>query len=468
MKPGRSTERIANAVRNQESVVTIESLSNEAFGVARVNGMVWFVANALPGEKMRARVIKPYKAFAIAKAMEILEESDARTVPPCSAYPRCGGCSSLHMKYAATLEYKHAGARDALTRIGGIADPCMPPVIGCDNMFRYRNKGAFPVGGTADNPLIGCFAARSHSIIVPENGCMLHPEAVNAVLGVIRGWMIERAVEPYDERTGTGLVRHIVTRVNRVGELLVTVVINSHEPEFAWSGELARALSNAVNLAGLSVSPNTNKGNVIFGKTCETIYGRQCVTETLRTPHGSIDVEVSPSSFFQVNTPQAERLIGLVLEFADVKQGDKVCDVYAGVGTFSLPFALAGADVTSIEIAPEAVADAIRNAERNGLRLDARAGDAAELLPVLARERGPFDCVTLDPPRKGCDAGVLESAAQAAPPRIVYVSCDPATLARDAAVLATLGYALVKAQTIDMFPWTNSIETVALFTGITA
>ncbi|MDR2505299.1 MAG: 23S rRNA (uracil(1939)-C(5))-methyltransferase RlmD [Oscillospiraceae bacterium] len=450
--------------RNQEEIVTIESLSNEALGVARVNNKVWFVQNALPGERVLAHVIKPNKNYCIAKAIDVIEPSQPRRVPPCSVYGRCGGCACQHMSYEATLEFKREHVKNALERIGKVQGANVLPITPSENRFAYRNKGAFPVGQAADSGVsIGCFAAHSHNIIEPPNGCIIHPDTVNNALSRVKEWMAAYHILPYNEQAGTGFVRHVVTRVNRAGDMLLTIVVNSKDASLPRSAELFELVRRGVpKLSGLSVSPNPERGNAIFGGTCVTICGEPAIRETLNTLAGSIEIEISPRSFFQVNTGQAERLIDAALTLANPQVGEHICDVYAGAGTFTLPFAKTGASVSSVEIVADAVEDAKRNARWNGLNIDIRLGDASRVLPELVK-KNKLDCILLDPPRKGCDADVLAAAAKASPSRIIYVSCDPATLARDAAILAEQGYTLDCARPVDMFPWTSSVETCAKF-----
>jgi 23S rRNA (uracil1939-C5)-methyltransferase len=419
---------------------------------------------SLTGERVLAHVIKPNKNYCIAKTVDVLDPSPERRNPPCTVYKRCGGCSCQHMSYEATLAFKQDHVKSALERIGKMQSPNVLPIIGSDSRFAYRNKGAFPVGQAKDSGIaIGCFALHSHDIIEPEHGCIIHPDIVNGALAHIKEWMSLYHILPYNEQTGIGFVRHAVTRVNRADEMLLTIVINSKDARLPHAAELVELVKqSAPKLAGLSVSLNTDNGNVIFGEKCVTIYGESAISETLNTTAGNVEIEISPRSFFQVNTGQAERLINTALELAQPKAGEHICDVYAGAGTFTLPFALSGAAVSSVEIVADAVSDAKRNAIRNNIAADIRLGDAVRVLPELAKSNKP-DCVLLDPPRKGCDADVLRAAASASPSRIIYVSCDPATLARDAAILAEYGYRLDCAQPIDMFPWTSAVETCAKF-----
>ncbi|MDR1263574.1 MAG: 23S rRNA (uracil(1939)-C(5))-methyltransferase RlmD [Oscillospiraceae bacterium] len=451
--------------RNDEATLTVERLTGEAQGVARVDGFVWFVNGALPGERVRARVIKPGARSCVARVMEIIEPSPDRVNPPCPYYVRCGGCAAQHMSYAAALQWKTDTVRACLERIGGMASPSVKPALGMDEPWRYRNKGAFPAAGTASNPTIGCYAPRSHEVIDAPDGCMLQKPEANRVIEAVRGWMTEYRVEPYDEAAHRGLIRHLVTRVNRDGESMLTIVSRGADAALPYFGALLKRLREAApGLKGVASSPNPERGNTIFGPACQTLWGESSLTERLELSVGALRYELSPRSFFQVNTPQAERLVETVLAYADAGGGRAAADIYCGAGTLTLALASAGFDAVGVELLPDAVRDAQRNAVANGIPgAEFERGDAARVLPELLKARGRFDVITLDPPRKGCAPAVLESAASARPDRLIYVSCDPATLARDAAILSNIGYHLAEATPIDQFCWTASVEAVALF-----
>ncbi|MDR0395758.1 MAG: 23S rRNA (uracil(1939)-C(5))-methyltransferase RlmD [Oscillospiraceae bacterium] len=450
--------------RNDEAELIVERLNGEAQGVARRDGFVWFVVGALPGERVRARVIKPGARSCVARVMEIVEPSDLRVVPPCPYYARCGGCAAQHLAYHASLDWKTGTVRDCLERIGGIKT-LVKPALGMDDPWRYRNKGAFPVAGTADRPSIGCYAPRSHEVIDAPGGCMLQKPETNRLMDAARDWMTARRIEPYDEASHSGLVRRLVSRVNRDGSSMLTVVLRGTDARPPHADELVKRLREAEpGLCGVAVSPHPSRGNAVFGSECRELWGARSLTERLELSVGALVYDLSPRSFFQVNTAQAERLAEKALEYAGYANGSSAADIYCGAGTLTLALAKAGFDAVGIELLPDAVGDARRNAIANGMPgVRFECGDAAVLTPRLARERGGFDVIVMDPPRKGCDRAVLESAAMSRPSRMVYVSCDPATLARDAAILAGLGYRLAEASPIDQFCWTTSVETVALF-----
>ncbi|MDR1599777.1 MAG: 23S rRNA (uracil(1939)-C(5))-methyltransferase RlmD [Oscillospiraceae bacterium] len=453
--------------RNDEAELDIERLNSEAQGVARRDGFVWFVVGAMPGERVRARVIKPGARSCVARVMRIVEPSPDRVEPPCPVYVRCGGCAAQHMAYGATLDWKAGVVRDCLERIGGIRSPLVRPTVGMEQPWRYRNKGAFPVAGKVGSAVIGCYAPRSHEVIDAPDGCALHKRETNLLVEAVRGWMKENRVEPYDEARHEGLVRRIVTRVNRDGKSMLTIVVREAQAaRLPGLDALVRGLREAgAGLEGVAVSRNPSRGNAVFGPECRAVWGVESLEERLELSVGALSYYLSPRSFFQVNTRQAERLAETVLGYVRGAGGSgAAADVYCGAGTLTLALAKAGFEAVGVELVEDAVRDARRNAVANGLAgVRFEQGDAAVSMPELVRKYGRFDVIVMDPPRKGCDRAVLEAAARAGPSRVVYVSCDPATLARDAATLAGLGYQLEEATPIDQFCWTASIETVALF-----
>ncbi len=362
------------------------------------------------------------------------------------------------MAYEETLLYKRRQVQDCLTRIGGL-DVQVPPVLGMDDPWHYRNKGAFPVGGHAGAPRIGFYAPRSHDLIdLPPTGCAIQREEANACVRAVREWMRQSGAALYDEAAHSGLVRHVMARVSRSGEVLFVLVVNGErvpQPEL-----LVALLRRAVpTLTGAMLSVNTARTNVILGGRILPLWGRDYMIDELC----GLRFRVSPLSFFQVNPAQTQRLYELALEFAALTGGETVVDAYCGAGTISLLLARRAARVVGIEIVEAAVRDAQDNAARNGIaNAEFIAGASEEALPRLVAQGLRPDVAVVDPPRKGCEAAVLRAIAAAAPARIVYVSCNPATLARDAAVLASLGYAPVRVQCVDMFCWTGAVETVML------
>ena len=445
--------------RNQELTVTIDRLGDEAQGIALHEGMVVFVPKALPGERARVRVIKPDKRYAIARLLEVENASPDRVTPPCPYAARCGGCVAQHMRYEATLDFKQRQVEDCLRRIGGVENPIVAPMLGMEKPWRYRNKGSFPVGGAAGAPVIGCYAPRSHTIVDAPEGCLLQDERSDRMISVVRQWMAEHRIPPYDEARTP---RPDPPR-DHAGDAFRPV--HAHPGDDAGGDSAAKALADALRAAvpglrGICVAPNDQRTNVIFGDTSFALWGEHVLEEQ----HFGLRFSLSPRAFFQVNPDQADRLYRQALDYAGLQGNERVADVYAGTGTMTLLLARHAREVVGIEWSQAAVADAERNASDNGIP-NARfvCEDAAKALPALAEAGERLDVVVLDPPRKGCDEAVLQAVGRAKPSRLVYVSCNPATLSRDAALLAELGYGLASAQPVDMFCWTGSVETAALF-----
>ncbi len=438
--------------------LSAEKLGADMEGVCRLNGMPVFVPGLLPGEETDVRIVKAEKRYTFGR-METPPAlpSEDRQDPGCPVYPRCGGCSCRHMKYEASLEGKRLQVQDCFQRIGNIAVD-VPPVVGMENPRAYRNKTSLPCGGTAENPVLGFYAPRSHAVI-PAASCPNAMEPAGEIASRFLEWMREGHVEPYREEIHRGLIRHLVIRVNREGQSMVTVVANGR------SLPCAEALAEALKPLGtvsLWLNENRDRTNVILSRSFHLIYGRETLPDMLC----GLRFELSPASFFQVNPVQTEKLYAAALDFAALRKHETVCDVYCGAGTITLAAASRCASAVGIEIVPEAVENARRNAERNGISNAVfHAAPAEELLPRLVREGLRCDAVLVDPPRKGLEPAVIRAVAEAAPSRVVYVSCNPATLARDAALFLEAGYRTEKVQPVDMFCWTSGIETVCLLSG---
>ena len=441
--------------KNECIPMTADRLGADLEGVCIYEGMPVFVPGLLPGEHAVIRIVKAEKRYAFGR-MESKPEpvSPDRRDPGCAAYPRCGGCSGRHMSYRATLDAKRQQVEDCFRRIAGI-DAEVLPVLGMTSPFGYRNKTSLPAGGTAERPVLGFYAPRSHEVI-PAAACPNAMPPADALAGVFLDWMKMFHVEPYRETTRQGLIRHLVIRTNRKGESMVTVAANgSRLPHLK---ELAEAL---VPLGTVSLWLNENRSatNVILSDKFHHIYGRDTLTDTLL----GLEFELSPASFFQVNPAQTEILYRTALDYAQLKPSDLLCDVYCGAGTITLTMAQHCREAAGIEIVPAAVENARRNAEANGIRnVSFRAGKAEELLPRMVADGLRPDVIVVDPPRKGLDPAVIRAMAQAEPERLVYVSCNPATLARDAGLLKEEGYQVRKVQPVDMFCWTSGVETVVL------
>lgn len=442
--------------KNQCFEMTCDAFGQDAQGVCRHEGMAVFVPGLLPGERALVRIVKPEKRYAFGRVEKLLEKSPSRAEPFCPIYKRCGGCVCQHMTYEASLAFKRQQVQDLLQRVGGLSIE-VPPVWGMAHPFGYRNKGAYPVAQTDGAPACGFFAPRSHDLVpLPEGGCAIQGEDSAKATQAVLSWMRENSVPAYDEQTGRGLVRHIMTRSTTSGELMVVVVVTRADiPKASRLIELLRAA--VPGLCSVCLSVNSRRTNVILGTDIRVLWGKAAMEDTLC----GLRFSVSPLSFFQVNPRQTERLYGLALEYAGLTGVETVVDAYCGAGTISLLLAQKAKKVIGIEIVPEAIQNANENAARNGIaNAEFHVGATEELLPKLVENGLRPDVIVLDPPRKGCDPAVLQAIIAAAPKRVVYVSCGAPTLARDAKLLAEGGYAAEKVQCVDMFCWTGAVETV--------
>ncbi len=442
--------------KNDELTLTADAVGADMEGVARAEGMAVFVPGLLPGETAPVRLVKVQPRFAFGKVVgEITSPSPDRRTPDCPAWPRCGGCSCRHMSYAATLEAKRKQVEDCFRRIGHL-DVEVPPVKGMAEPFGYRNKTSLPVGGTAEAPVLGFYAPRSHTII-PAARCLNAMPPAGDVAEVFLTWMKKHHLPPYQEETHTGLIRHLMVRVNRRKEAMVVVVINGKELPHA--DELAEQLK-PLGVISLILNENREKTNVILGRSFRTLWGADTLEDTLC----GLRFQVSPASFFQVNPQQTEVLYQTALDFAQLAPTDTLCDVYCGAGTITLMMATHVRQALGIEVVPQAIDNARENAARNGIaNADFHLGAAEDVLPKLVQDGLRPDVVVVDPPRKGLDPAVIEAMANVSPRRIVYVSCNVATQARDAALLKDHGYLPEKIQPVDMFCWTSGVENVCVF-----
>lgn len=443
--------------KNQQITLHCDRLGSELEGVCSHEGMAVFVPGILPGEDAETLIVKVQPRYAFGKLMNVLTPSPDRAEPLCPVYDKCGGCSGQHMTYQATLEAKRMQVVDCLRRIGGldIADSDIPPVIGADDPWHCRNKTAVPVGGTADGPQLGFYRRRSHAI-VPIDDCPVSMPGLSEVLCAVRSWMKQNRVQPYNELTGKGLVRHVVMRVSRAGQLMVTIVAT--KDKLPNPNALIDALKAGVpGFCSLHLSVNSERNNVILGRTSRKLFGEDAIEETLL----GLTFTIPPLSFFQVNPAQTEKLYQAAIDFAQLKPGDTVVDAYAGAGTISLCMARSCAKVIGIEIVPQAIEGAKKNAERNDItNAEFHVAAVEDLLPKLVRDGLRPDVVVLDPPRKGVEPQVVEAVLKAKPRRVVYVSCHVPTQARDLKMLAEGGYRFEKCQPVDMFCYAGGVENV--------
>ena len=447
---------MAEVRKNTVHPLHIEGYTAEGMGVARLDGRVVFIPGTIRGEDWEVQLLKVNKGVAWGKGTRLISPSPVRQEPDCPYSGRCGGCQYRHMSYEEELAAKGQRVRDALERVGGVHLE-LPPVLGAESPLRYRNKVQFPVSRGKCGLSIGFYRPRSHDVVDTED-CLLQPEADTALRLAFKGWMEDFQIPAYDESTGRGLIRHLYIRTNRAGEALCCVVANGRELPHA--GELSGALRAAVpKLAGLVLNVNLRDTNVILGDAYRTLWGRDWLEEELC----GLTFRLSVPSFFQINRDQTERLYQLALEFAGLTGEETVLDLYCGIGTISLCLARRAGHVIGAEVVPQAIEDARANALRNGVtNAEFFCGDAGEVAARLAGQGVRPQVICVDPPRKGLAPEVPAVLSSMAPDRIVYVSCDPATLARDVKRLEELGYRAVQAQPVDLFPRTAHVETVVL------
>ena len=442
--------------KNASLTLEITGYTAEGMGVARWEGRVVFIPGTILGERWEVQLLKVKTNVAWGRAVRLLDPSPERVELDCPLAGRCGGCQYRHMTYEEELRAKRQRVQDALTRVGGVSLE-LPQVLGAENPLRYRNKVQFPVAQEKRGLAVGYYRARSHDVLDVDD-CLLQPETVTTLRRAFKGWMERYRVPAYDEGTCQGLIRHLYVRTNQAGEALCCVVANGtrlpHAPELVQSLRQA-----APTLVGMVLNTNTKDTNVILGPNYRTIWGRDFLEERLC----GMTFRLSVPSFFQINRAQTGRLYAQALEFAGLTGQETVLDLYCGIGTISLALAQRAGQVIGAEIVPEAVQDAQANAARNQVD-NARflCGDAGEAAFQLAAEGVRPQVICVDPPRKGLAPEVPEILASMAPERIVYVSCDPATLARDVKRFGELGYPAVKAQAVDLFPRTAHVETVVL------
>ena len=431
----------------------IDGYSSEGLGIARVNGAVVFVPHAVRGEEIDLRITKVMKTSCAGEIVKIHNPSPERMEPECPYAGKCGGCAYRHLTYPEELWAKRQRVQDALTRIGGL-DLTVEEILGAKNPEHYRNKSQYPVGADGS---IGFFQARTHKV-VPIRRCLIQTEAADRTAQAVGEWMRRYKISAYDETTGKGLVRHVCVRVNRKGESLCCVVVNGNK--VPREPELAAYVTAAVpHTVGVLLNSNTRRGNVVLGDKYRTLFGRNYLMDTLC----GLEFKLSMPSFYQVNRDQAEVLYGKALKFAGLTGNETVLDLYCGIGTITLCLAKAAKRVIGAEIVPPAIRDAKENALRNHIEnAEFFCGDAADIAAKLESDGLRPDVVTVDPPRKGLAPEVIASVAAMGPEKVVYVSCDPATLGRDVKIFREFGYEAKRAAAVDMFPGTAHVETVVL------
>ena len=442
---------------NKNDIVTLEitDVAADGAGIGRYEGLAVFVPHTAPGDTIRAKIVKIKSSYAFGIPLEILAPSIDRTENDCPYFFKCGGCVFRHINYNSELKIKQNRVAQALKRIAGVEIPC-GGIVGSDLQNAYRNKAQLPFDSLKNT---GFFAPRSHRVI-PIETCALLPDVLNRIARCVSEFLIENDVTVYDESNGTGLVRHLYIRKGAVsGEIMVVLVINGETLPLA--DKLTQKLLSLLgkDLKSFQLNINTVRNNVILGDKNVVLYGEPYINDTLC----GVTLHLSPFTFYQVNYSIAERLYEKAKEYA-APEGKSVIDLYCGAGAIGLSMAKTAKSVTGVEIVPEAVRDAIKNAEHNGIEnADFICGDAKSAADTLAKRKVNADVVILDPPRKGCDAALLETVANDfSPERIVYISCDPGTLARDIKILSEFGYTARGYTVFDMFPRTAHVETVCL------
>lgn len=443
--------------KNKIYTADISGYTAEGAGVARIDGQVVFIPGALEGERVRVKIIKAARGLCYGKVEEILSSSNARVAPACPAFPKCGGCDLWHMSRDEELKLKARRVQDALERIGGFSNPPMERIIAEDGRCRYRNKSMFPVSGAGGGLKSGFFRNRSHDIVETPD-CLIQTERANAIRLAVCSLAHEYGISGYDELSGTGILRNIYLRCGDAGDILCLVV--TKKPERI--SELAARLSELFpSIKNISLNINKTRGNTLLGDKIIPVVGDAHWSDTMC----ALNFRISPLAFYQVNRAQAERLYKKALEYANLKDNDFALDLYCGAGTITLNLAGQCKRVLGVEVVPEAIEDARENARLNNIEnaefICADAGEAASRL--AARGEVP-DVIVVDPPRKGLDEASRRAIVKMAPSRIVYVSCDPATLARDLKDLCQNGYTLNAVTPVDMFPATKHVECVAKLT----
>ncbi|NMA14602.1 MAG: 23S rRNA (uracil(1939)-C(5))-methyltransferase RlmD [Clostridia bacterium] len=443
--------------KGQQLEIKIEELNHQGEGVGRHEGFTIFVPQTVPGDEIISRVISVQKNYARAVVENLVSASPHRIVPVCEHFEKCGGCQLQHLDYAEQLKYKQKIVYNALKRIGGL-DVTVLPVIGMASPWQYRNKAQVPIGTVNGKVQAGFFEKGSHNI-VDLNNCHIQHPVNDQVVHTVRKLLQELKISVYNENAHRGLVRHIVARTSfATGEVLVIIVTNGRElPE---TKKLITALrANINNLVGIVQSINTRRGNAILGQEEKTLWGQPYLIEKL----GSLTFRLSPRSFFQVNPQQTEILYQKAKEYAKLQGQETVFDLYCGIGSIALFVADVAAKVIGVEIVESAVEDARQNAKLNDIsNVEFHTGAAEEVVPRLYQQGYKADVVLVDPPRKGCDDRLLKTMAAMQPERIVYISCNPATLARDLKYLTAHGFTVIEVQPVDMFPQTAHVETVVL------
>lgn len=450
------TNRQIPVRKNDLIEVVFQDLTHQGSGVAKIDGYTLFVPSALPGEKATVQVLKTKKAYGFGKLIEVIEASDERTTPPCPIFNQCGGCQLQHLSYAGQLNYKQTQVKNVLTRIGGLDNVNVHPIIGMDDPWRYRNKAQVPVGEGKDGLVAGFYQMGTHRIINME-ACLIQEEANDAVVSAVKDIAESLNISAYDEKRNRGVLRHIIAKYGKQTKEVMVVIITRTKDLPHKKQLIEHITANIPNIKSIVHNVNPRQTNVIFGDETNVIWGEPYIYDSI----GDVKFAISARSFYQVNPIQTKILYDKALEYADLSGEETVIDAYCGIGTISLFLAKKARKVYGVEIIEEAIADAKRNAKLNEIyNAEFAVGQAEKVIPKWHKQGIQADVIVVDPPRKGCDEALLNTIIDMKPKRVVYVSCNPATLARDLRILEDGGFKTQEVQPVDLFPHTSHVEVV--------
>ncbi|MBM7542169.1 23S rRNA (uracil(1939)-C(5))-methyltransferase RlmD [Amphibacillus cookii] len=445
--------------KNQTVTLNFEDITHEGSGVGKLDGYPLFVENALPGETAKVKAIKVKKNYAIGKLIEIETESAERVTPPCNVYFQCGGCQLQHMSYQMQLDMKRKQVETVLKKIAHIENVSVEPTLGMEDPWRYRNKVQIPVANKRGELITGFYRKKSHDIIEGMDRCIITAEVNDRMVEAVRSIADQLGIPAYDEQSHRGVLRHIMVRTGQATEQTMIVLV-TRTNELPHKKQLIKQLTETYpNVKSIIQNVNQERTNVILGKRTLCLWGDEYIYDTI----GEIKFAISAKSFYQINPDQTKTLYEKALEFADLTGGETVIDAYCGIGTISLFLAEKAKKVYGVEVVPEAIEDAKQNAILNGItNTEFVVGQAEKIMPWWTAQGLRPDVIVVDPPRKGCDQALLDAMLEMKPDRIVYVSCNPSTLARDLAILEAGGYQTQKVQPVDMFPQTSHVECCSL------
>lgn len=444
--------------KNDVIEVEFQDLTHQGSGVAKIDGYTLFVPSGLPGEKATVKVLKTKKAYGYGKLIEVKEASEERTTPPCPIFNQCGGCQLQHLTYEGQLHYKQNQVENALSRIGGLDNVNVHPIIGMDDPWRYRNKAQVPVGEGKDGLVAGFYQRGSHRIINME-ACLIQEEANDHVISTVKSIADSLGIHAYDEKRNRGVLRHIIAKYGKQTNEVMVVIITRTKDLPHKKQLIEHITAHIPNVKSIVHNVNPKRTNVIFGDETNVIWGEPYIYDFI----GDVKFAISARSFYQVNPVQTKILYDKALEYADLSGDETVIDAYCGIGTISLFLAKRARKVYGVEIIADAIADANRNATLNDIHnAEFVVGQAEKIIPKWHEQGIQADVIVIDPPRKGCDEALLNTLIAMKPKRIVYVSCNPATLARDLRTLEDGGFQTKEIQPVDMFPHTSHVEAIAL------